>query len=192
MGGFKMSRLQALIVSGAASLALAEMAEACTCPPYADAAEHAAQFDFVAFGNVEDVWALPVEDGSEALFEYERAYTNALEAYVEAVQAGEDTRRLEEFSDDFYAENPPPRRPPYPQGGVAISRISISDVLKGEETDQIYLHTGMPGNPTCGVNYADDSDLMVLANNNGGRYGAWMCSLPRFSRDEYEAALSGE
>lgn len=187
-----MSKHLKLIIAGAAALSVSSMADACTCPPYPGAAEHADEFDFVAFGHVEDVWQLPVEDGSEAMFEYERIYTIALEAYVEAVEAGEDTRGLDEFSEDFYAENPPPRRPPYPQGGGAISRISISDVLKGDQTSQIYLHTGMPGNPQCGVSYADDSDIIVLANNNGGRYGAWMCSLPRFSREEYEAALSGE
>ncbi|WP_022694759.1 hypothetical protein [Ponticaulis koreensis] len=181
-----------LIIASAAALSVTSMAEACTCPPYADAAQHAEEFDFVAFGHVEDVWQLPVDDGSEAMFEYERVYTIALEAYVEAVEAGEDTRGLDEFSDDFYAENPPPRQPPYPQGGGAISRISISNVFKGDPTSQIYLHTGRPGNPTCGVSYADDSDIIVLANNNGGRFGAWMCSLPRFSREEYEAALSGE
>lgn len=185
-----MSTYLKLIVAGATALSLTSMAEACTCPPYRDAAQHAAQFDFVAFGHVEDVWQLPVDDGSEAMFEYARVFTNALGAYVEAVEAGEETRRLEEFRDDFYAENPPPPRPPYPQGGGAISRISVSDVLKGEQTSQIYLHTGRPGTPTCGISYDEGSDVIILANENNGRLGAWMCSLPVFSREQYEEAVS--
>lgn len=178
-----------LIIAGAAALSVSSIAEACTCPPYPGAAQHAEEFDFVAYGHVENIY--PLNDmGLADQLAWEQAFNEALYDYTLAREAGEDDRDIVQFEDDFYDANPMP--PASFDNGGTITRISISRVLKGGETEQIYLHSAAPGSPTCGIGFRPDTDIVVLAYENDGIYGAAMCSIPVFSREEYEAALSEE
>ena len=173
----------------AATIPFISIAEACTCPPYPDAAAHADQFDFVALGHVEEVYTLQ-DPELAARFAYELAYNEALTLYMLDVEAGDDTRTLREFEEDYQAENPPRPFQFMGSGYSTLTRITISNVLKGEDTSQIYVHSAPPGSPSCGMNYRPDTDMVVLTGYRNGKHGAWMCSIPMFSKEAYEAALS--
>lgn len=181
-------RIASTILVALVSVVSVGAANACTCPPYQDAADHASRFDFVALGHVEDVYRL--EDPEMAVrYEYQQDYNDALTLYMLDKEAGDDTRTLREFEDAYEAENPPPPVG-YNERGGTLTRLSVSKVLKGEDTSMVYIRSAPAGSPTCGMNYHPDTDIVILASGSDGKYGAWMCSIPVFSADAYEAALS--
>ena len=71
-----------------------------------------------------------------------------------------------------------------------MTRLTVSEVLKGEDTDEVFIGSPPAGPPLCGINYRPETDVVILANTSDGRYGAWMCSIPMFTPEAYEAALS--
>lgn len=179
--------VRSAICASLIALASVGAASACTCPPYPSAADHASRFDFVALGHVEDVYRL--EDPEMAVrYKYQQDYNDALTVYMLDKEAGDDTRSLREFEEAYEVENPPPPFG-YNERGGTLTRLSVSKVLKGEDTGMVYIRSAPAGSPTCGMNYRPDTDIVILASGSGGKYGAWMCSIPMFSAAAYEKAL---
>lgn len=178
----------------AAGLMALSPALACTCSPFeGDAKAHADEYDFIGMVEVETIFDLKSdaeEKNSAALRAFYDGLSDVMEAHIEAIEAGEDVPSLDELQDEYY-ENSSYRPPPYIVTST-LTHMKVKRVLKGEKSSAVFVRSSSPGNPACGVSYRPDAEIFLFAKGGEGLYSTRMCSGPRFSFEDYEAALAGD
>ena len=186
--------IRAVLLASLFGTGAALPAFACSCPPIADAATQAEGYDFIGVVTVGEVIEIETEEqkaDAAAFNEFNADYENALLAYIEGIEAGEEMPSFDDYMDAFYDAS---TYTPSPMSGQpsTLTQMKVSRVLKGETSKTIFVRSP-PANPlTCGVTYRPDGELLLLARGADGMYSTWMCDMAQFPLADFKAALGEE